>query len=271
MDEANERTERERPPALAPADEAMLARAQTLLEIVESALRDVAQPYPSDDHGGLLRDALFVQGLAQQLVDQAVIAERERGASWTALGNAADISRQSAHERWNTKVGAWALTGRQRNGIGRGPADPAEHARYLDRWLDALVGKGPDGVSRLLPSLHDQAARDEANARRTEVKQLQGRAEELRKECDAAYTMAMEATDTDAAEDKRAVWAARHFAHAEVYDRLAAIEEPLAAEHRRRATTQRSLAQGILRGRAPADGAGMTIASGDAQAEGADQ
>ncbi|MEU6946566.1 hypothetical protein ABZ957_15255 [Streptomyces sp. NPDC046316] len=254
MDETNEPDERERPPALAPVDEAILARAQTLLEIVESALRDVAQPYPSDDHGGILRDALFVHGIAEKLVDQAVVVERERGASWSDIGNAAGISRQSAHERWSTKVGAWVMMGRQRNGIfDRGAADPAEHARYLDEWLDALTGKGPDAVSRQLSSLRDEAARQEANNRRSEVKRLRQRTEELRQECDDAYTAVMEAAGTDGVEEKRAVWAARHFARAEAFDRLAAIEEPAAAEHRRTAAAQRAIAEGILRGRADED------------------
>ncbi|GGU13015.1 hypothetical protein [Streptomyces lateritius] len=45
-----------------------------------------------------------MQGIVDKLVDQTVVVERERGASWSAIGNAAGISRQSAHERWNTKV-----------------------------------------------------------------------------------------------------------------------------------------------------------------------
>ncbi|MCX4462388.1 hypothetical protein OOK58_58950 [Streptomyces sp. NBC_01728] len=250
MDDANEPTERERPPALAPADEAMLARAQTLREITDAALRDVAQLYPGNDHGSVLRDALFVQGLAEQLVDQAVVAERERGASWTDIGYAASSSRQSAHERWKNDVGAWVLMGRRRTGIRRGPADPATHARYLDDWYADLVGE-QQAVSALLPSLGDEAARAEGDARRAEARQLHDRAEELRKEIEAAYNAAMEATGTDAAEEKREVWAAKHLARAEVYDRLAAVEEPVAAEHRRRAATQRSLAQGIVRGHVP--------------------
>ncbi|MGW2181297.1 hypothetical protein ACWCXX_24995 [Streptomyces sp. NPDC001732] len=253
MDETNEPDGRARPPALAPVDEAMLVRAQTLMDLAEAALRDVATPYPSDDHGGILRDALFVQGIVDKLVDQAVVAERERGASWSALGNAAGISKQSAHERWNTKVGAWVMMGRQRNGIGHGPSDPAEHARRLDERLAGLTGEAPDGISSLLPSLRDEAARQEANDRRAEVKRLQQRTEELRQECDEAYAAAMEAAGTDAAEEKRAVWAAKRFVRAEAFERLAAIEEPAAAERRRTAAAQRAIAEGILRGRAPED------------------
>ncbi|WP_275466346.1 hypothetical protein [Streptomyces noursei] len=250
MDEANEPAERERPSALAPADEAMLARAQTLREITDAALRDVAQSYPADDPGSLLRDALFIQGLAAQLVDQAAVAERERGANWTDIGNAASSSRQAAHERWTTTVGAWVLMERRRTGIDRGPADPATHARYLDEWYEDLVDE-PRAVSSLLPSLADETARGEGEARRAEARQLHERAEELRKEIDAAYAAAMEATGTPAAEEKRAVWAAKHFTRADVYDRLAAVEEPVAPEHRRRAHTQRALGQDIARDRAP--------------------
>lgn len=247
MDETNEPDERARPPALTPVDEAMLARAHTLMQIVEAGLRDVSERYRDDDHGRVLRDALFMQGLADDLVTKAVIAERERGASWTAIGNAADISQQSAHKRWNTKVAAWVLMGRQRSGIGRGDADPAAHAQYLGEWLDTLVGKGRDAISRLLPSLYDEAARQEANDRRAEVKRLRERTEELRRECDAAHAAVMEAAGTDAAEEKQAVWAARHFARADIFERLAAIEEPAAAEHRRTAATLRSIAEDILR------------------------
>ncbi|GGU11359.1 hypothetical protein [Streptomyces lateritius] len=253
MDETNEPDERARPPALTPVDEAMLARVQTLMELTEAALRDVDAPYPIDDPGGLLRDALFVQSIADRLVDWAVIVERERGSSWSALGNAAGISKQSAHERWNTKVGAWVMMGRQRNGFGRGPADPAEHARRLDEWLAGLTGEAPGGISSLLPSLRDEAARQEANDRRAEVKRLEQRSEELRVECEAAYTAVMEAAGTDAAEEKRAVWAAKHFARAEAFEQLAAIEEPAAAERRRRAAEHRAVAEGILRGRATGD------------------
>ncbi|WP_438297824.1 hypothetical protein [Streptomyces sp. HUAS TT7] len=250
MEETNEPTERERPPALAPADEAMLARAQTLREITDAALRDVAQLYPADDHGSLLRDALFIHGLTERLVDQAVVAERERGASWTDIGYAASSSRQAAHERWNTTVGAWVLMQRRRTGIGNGPADAATHARYLDGWYADLTDE-QKAVSSLLPSLTDEAARAEGDARRAEARQLHDRAEELRKEIDTAYNEAMAATGTPAAKERREVWAAKHLARADVYERLAVVEEPVAPEHRRRATTERSLAQDIARDRAP--------------------
>ncbi|MFB8441217.1 hypothetical protein ACFC7A_19445 [Streptomyces niveus] len=250
MDDVDEPAGRERPLALAPADEAMLARAQTLREIADAALRDVAQPYPADDPGRVLRDALFLQGLAEQLVEQAVVAERERGASWTDIGDAASSSRQAAHERWNTTVGAWVLMERRRTGFIRGPADPAAHARRLDEWYEALVDERRP-VSTLLPSLGDEAARAEGDARRAEARQLHGRAEELRKQIDTAYDAALEAIGTVTAEAKREVWAIKHLARAEVYERLAVVEEPVAAEHRRRAATQRNLAQGIVRGHPP--------------------
>ncbi|MFF9483037.1 hypothetical protein [Streptomyces sp. NPDC014733] len=252
MEEANEPAEREQPPALAPADEAMLARAQILREITDAALRDIAGPYPANDSGRVLRDALYIQGLADKLVDQAVIAERERRANWTDIGHAASSSRQAAHERWNAKVGAWVLMERRRTGIGRGPADPAAHARHLDEWYEDLIGE-PRAVSTLLTSLEDEAARAEGNARRTEARQLHDRAEALRTEIDAAYNAAMAAIGTPAAEEKKEVWAAKHHARSDVYERLAVVEEPVAPEHRRRAAAQRKLAQDITRDRAPAN------------------
>ncbi|GAA2110830.1 hypothetical protein [Streptomyces synnematoformans] len=248
MTEANTPAERERPPALAPADEAMLALTQTLREISDTALYDVA--FGDDDPGSLLRRALSLQDLAAQLVDRAAVAERERGASWTDIGDAAGSSRQAAHERWTTTVGAWVLMERRRTGIGRGPADPATHARYLDEWYEDRVGERR-AVSALLPSLDDEAARAEGDARRAEARQLHDRAEELRREIDVAYTAAFDATGTPAAEEKREVWAAKHLARADVYERLAVVEEPVAPEHRRRAATQRSIAQDIAGGRAP--------------------
>ncbi|MFG3207960.1 hypothetical protein [Streptomyces sp. NPDC048192] len=253
MEEDTEPAEREQPPALAPADEAMLARAHTLYEITEAALRDVAQTYPADDHGSVLRDALFIQGLAEQLVDQAVVAERERGASWADIGEAASSSRQSAHERWASDVAAWVLMGRKRTGIGRGPADPEAHARDLDAWYSGLLGGADRPISRTLPSLRDEDARRQADARRAEVPRLNRRLDELRRETLDAYEAAFAATGTDQHEAKGAAWAAKHLAQAEVYDRLADIEEPVAAEHRRSAAAQRSIAQQILGGRAPQD------------------
>lgn len=240
----------ERPQALTPTDEALLARAQTLREIADAALRDIAQRYPADDHGSVLRDALYIHGLTERLVDQAVVAERERGASWADIGNAANSSRQAAHERWNPTVGAWVLMERRRTGIGCGPADPATHARYLDEWYEDLVGE-QRAVSTLLPSLSDEAARAEAEARRAEARHLHDRAEELRKEIDTAYRESMAASGTPTEAEKRAVWAAKAFQRAEVYERLAVIEEPAASEHRRRATTERGIAQDIARNRTP--------------------
>ncbi|MCB5910404.1 hypothetical protein [Streptomyces pinistramenti] len=248
----DERDEREQPPALAPADEALLARAQTLFEIAEAALRDVACRYPADDRGGMLSDALYLQTLTDNLVDQVVVAERERGASWAEIGAAAGSSRQAANERWKANVSVWVLTGRRRGGIDRGPADPALHARHLDQWYADLMDGPPDQISTQLPSLHDEAARTEANDHRAEARRLTRRAGQLRKEADAAFNAVMEAAGTDAVEERRAVWAARHLARAEVYTRLAVIEPPLAAEHRRLAAAQRHIAQEIVSGRGPA-------------------
>ena len=44
-----------------------------------------------------------VRGAEQQL-ERAVVSARLAGASWAALGDAAGMSRQSAHERWSARV-----------------------------------------------------------------------------------------------------------------------------------------------------------------------
>ncbi|MFI5987126.1 hypothetical protein ACIBEA_40455 [Streptomyces sp. NPDC051555] len=248
MTEANDPIDGEElPPALTPTDEAMLTRTQTLREIADAVLRDIAQPHPADEHGALLRHALLIQGLTGHLVDQAAVAERERGASWTAIGEAAGTSRQSAHERWNRMVGEWVRRQRRRTGTDSVPADPAVHARELDDWFAALTGD-QQAVSALLPSLHDEDARTEANTHRAEVKQLNQRIKESYEGSSAAYEAVEEARGTDQAESTRAVWAAGAFARADAFERLAVVEKPRATEHRRDAALQRTKGQDILRG-----------------------
>ncbi|MEU5163941.1 hypothetical protein AB0G74_30600 [Streptomyces sp. NPDC020875] len=247
MDETTDPADRGQPATLTPGDEAMLARAQTLVEIAEAALRDIAQPYPADDRGALLRDALHLKALADELVGRAVTAERERGASWAEIGDAAEVTRQAAHERWTTRVGHWILLGRRRAGVFTGgDRDSVRHAADLDRWYTVLLPGSGDRPSGLLASLHDEDARAKAAYLRSEAEQLRFGAEKLRGECTAAYGAVMEASGTPTAEEKRAVWATRTLALAEVYDRLAAVEEPVATEHRRTAATHRSIARDIL-------------------------
>ena len=59
--------------------------------------------HPSD----WLREALYVQGQAQRVVDLAILVERTatpRPSSWEVLGDVVGISRQSAQARWGDLV-----------------------------------------------------------------------------------------------------------------------------------------------------------------------
>lgn len=101
--------------------------------------------YPSD----WLHEALYVQGLAQRVVDLAVVVERTatpRPTSWEALGDVVGISRQSAQARWGDLAA--------RNDIPRGqPIDDnvlATHhvdtglqlAEQLDAWCRDHIDPG---------------------------------------------------------------------------------------------------------------------------------
>lgn len=50
----------------------------------------------------VVRDATSAVRDAQRRLDTAVNAARAAGASWLDIGNAADMSRQAAHQRWST-------------------------------------------------------------------------------------------------------------------------------------------------------------------------
>ncbi|MFF2780347.1 hypothetical protein ACFVU3_36250 [Streptomyces sp. NPDC058052] len=107
-------------------------------------------------------------------------------------------------------------------------------------------GDASGGISRLQPSLRDAPARQEANERRDKVKQFEQRTGIMRLECDAAYAAVREAAGTDAAQEKNAIWAAKQFARAKTFERLAAIEEP-AADRPHRAAQLRTIAEDSLR------------------------
>lgn len=77
-----------------------------------------------------LHDVLADVRAGRGQVEEAVRAARAGGASWAAIGRAADITRQTAHERWSKVV---------RNGTG-----PALRADRNDDPLRAVVD--PDGI-----------------------------------------------------------------------------------------------------------------------------
>ncbi|GGO59062.1 hypothetical protein [Streptomyces lasiicapitis] len=228
---------------LAPLDEAHLARAETLAEIAEAALKDLTQPAAGS--ADLIGGAQYLLDLAQRLLREAVVVERERGASWATIGEHAGSSRQSAHDRWGAAVGAWALTGRHRTGITTGGSS-GDVAANLDDWYAELHPDRPHAISTTLASFTDPGARRTAQERREEADRLRAEIQALKTANTAVYNASCEAIGTAGATEKRAAWAANHLDQASAYDRLAAAEAPLGTEHRRSAATQRGIAHDIL-------------------------
>jgi hypothetical protein len=96
---------------LSPRDESRVALALTLRQLADAVL-DAVPVEPDPAPGDLLRAALRLQRRVEDVVREAVVAERERGTSWHEIGEAAGVTRQSAHEKWYSDVHAWAAIGR---------------------------------------------------------------------------------------------------------------------------------------------------------------
>lgn len=123
---------------------------------------------PTNDDGGL-RPGELVEGArsllvaAADLVEKAIIFERERGTSWAELGEVLDISKQAAQQRHGQALEDWregvnhALTVSEGRLVfahvpGEGGEAPAEVAERLDAWCLQYTGRhnkphGPTPVS----------------------------------------------------------------------------------------------------------------------------
>ncbi|MGW6651228.1 hypothetical protein AMK23_34425 [Streptomyces sp. CB02130] len=220
---------------LAPLDDARLARALTLQQIGKGVVDDL----PTADEYEPIEGALQMVRLAEKLAEQAVIIRREQGASWTDIGKEAGISRQAAHDRWGTAVETWVALGRHRQ------AAPDLLVDQLDSWYADIDPERPDAISSGLPSLHDPAARRAAQDQRDEAQRLHAELNTYPEQESDAFNRAFQATGTPEHPARRREWAAVHLEHAALLDRLAQVEPLAATEHRRRARTQRSLADEI--------------------------
>lgn len=96
--------------------------------------------------GELVHDALALVAAAEELLQRAVVVERERGASWTVLGEALDMTRQGAQQKFGAAADDWVQTIDQvmepvgpsicaRLLPGEGPEAPEQHAHNLDAWV----------------------------------------------------------------------------------------------------------------------------------------
>jgi hypothetical protein len=134
------------PGTLTPLSRGALAR--LALSAAAGELSDKARhqvPGRSDEYsrvGEAVYEAASILERAQEVLERAVILERERGASWEAIGEAwGDIGGQSAQERFGAVVDTW----RQRlhgprdpegtPGLPEAVEDPARYAQALDAWV----------------------------------------------------------------------------------------------------------------------------------------
>lgn len=135
------------------------------------------------------------------MAESAVIVERERGASWRSIGQAADSTKQSAHERWADAGHLWTLHGRRRRRM-LGPLADA-HAR--DEWYADLTTANERYATADYVITAGLAATDPRNVverraadkSRSTAQSLYRRLDELRQKSTTAYSASFEAIGTD--------------------------------------------------------------------------
>ncbi|MFD4397280.1 hypothetical protein [Kitasatospora sp. NPDC058478] len=230
------------PPALAPLDEAYVAYADAMSRLIHDGLTDFPLPFVRD-HGHYLSTALHLRYLADVLVEKAVIVENERGASWNDIGEAAHISKQTAHQKWAGVVRVWTAFGRRRE---RGRSSAAV-ARELDTWYAELVPETEFAVTAGLAATdpRNEVEQRAADTDRADARRLHKHLDELRDQDTAAYNDTMAALDPAERARARERWAAARTAMAETYDQLARLEPTIADDHHARARQQRELATEI--------------------------
>jgi hypothetical protein len=102
--------------------------------------------------GELLDEARSLVVAAQELLEKAIVFERERGTSWAELGEVLGVSKQAAQQQHGQAVDDWtvsvnlALTVADGGVVfahvpGEGGDTPAELAERLDAWCAQYAGK----------------------------------------------------------------------------------------------------------------------------------
>lgn len=146
------------------ADHARVAMAEAAWSTLEAAYRAVVPEAHRDGAGPgvLIEAARLVLGHANALVRAAVVASHEQGMTWTQIGQALEVTKQSAHERFAEHVTAFRTQLAERlaqlaedpdakpdkylSGWGMVP-DTAWYAPQLDAWR-AELGKLPGSLTR---------------------------------------------------------------------------------------------------------------------------
>ncbi len=221
------------------------ARARVALSLACQDLSDSARhavPTSSDGYaqsGGFVEMAAGMVSAAQHVLQLAAVLEREKGTSWEDIGEALEISKQAAHERfsgahdrWRKQLAEpWVPSGSLLScQLPAGAEDPATWAQRLDEWVirhreQTDVDPGQRPVSG---NLREASLVEQISMALAEVRALQER----------------EHAGTASASQRRN-WYRRK---AELFERLAAAEprEPAYAEAA--ANARRQLAELEVRG-----------------------
>ncbi|MFE0510057.1 hypothetical protein [Streptomyces sp. NPDC058964] len=244
---------------LSPRDESRVALALTLRQLADTVLDAVpveADPAPGD----LLRAALRLQRRTEDVIREAVVAERERGTTWGQIGEAAGMTRRSAHEKWYGDIHAWAATGRSALPSHLKTLEVAAEAdaRYARLRPDRprAVTAGLDAVRFPGSQVYEASLRARGSALHHRRTDLDARAAKLNEEYGALHArgpaapvggdpleIAAHRGHAAAVRANRAAIAAVHEEIAGIYDQLVTAEPPLAEEHRGQADWHRNAAQ----------------------------
>ncbi|OEJ21656.1 hypothetical protein AS594_39775 [Streptomyces agglomeratus] len=239
-----ESTPGEGPEVLSPRDESRINFAQYAFLLGHEAM-GLMPTAPKTSTGDFLAGALGLRRRLDQLIKAAVIAERECGSTWEQIAQTAQMTRQSAHEKWAPQVQAWAATGRQVRPAGSTKRS-METARWYDSQYELLWPDEPQAVTAGLDASRHPGSDAYEDAQRKRGASLHARFKELReqgKTLDAQYQQLKDTKDSDGLArlaDVLTATAANHDAQANVYDQLVTAEPSLSDEHRHDAEQQRT-------------------------------
>ncbi len=156
------------------------SQARIALSVAAREVSDEARGLvPADDRGSgvgeIVERAVQLVDRTRDVLERAVVYEREEGASWQDIGAALGISRQTAQERFAEVEQRWrdALRrpsaeadpgGRQASRLPKGAEDPERWSRQLDTWVirhrertDIDTGEHPVSGQQLPQSLLEAA------------------------------------------------------------------------------------------------------------------
>jgi|SRR5215207_6318849 len=126
--------------------QARIALSVAAREVSDEARGLVSADDRSSGVGEIVERAVQLVDRTRDVLERAVVYEREQGASWQDIGAALGVSRQTAHERFAEVEQRWkdALRrpyaeagpgGRRALRLPEGAEDPERWSRQLDAWV----------------------------------------------------------------------------------------------------------------------------------------